>query len=376
MLGGTRRLAAVGLALLGLAAAAPVSQARAYPSATLRLTVRVAGQPGVADTGRFDVRAIGPAVTWAGNVGDGGSTGIVPVPAGTFLVAESAHRGTNAADYATAISCTNVAPGRTGSASAAATRLALVVAPGDAWDCTITNTRRYAAVALEKAGPASALAGTPVTYDLTVSNVGTVPFPLARVAVSDPQCAAPGPVLHSVNGDQSPATLDPGDRWTYECAVPTASTQTRIDNAATATATDPAGRTASAQATLSTLLTLADEQQPSTAGPVIAPVAIQSGRATLYGPRGCPVRVTTAFVKGRRVVRVTYYVDGRRVRTLSRPNRAGHFTLRFALRGLRPGVHRLAARIEFAPDSHTRTQTLRLTFVRCRGGAITPTFTG
>jgi hypothetical protein len=84
----------------------------------------------------------------------------------------------------------------------------------------------------------------------------------------------------------------------------------------------------------------------------------------------------TAFVKGRRIVRVTYYVDGRRVRTLTRANKAGHFTLRLKLRGLGTGPHRLSARIQFAGDSNTRTQTLRLSFVRCRGGAVTPSFTG
>jgi hypothetical protein len=108
----------------------------------------------------------------------------------------------------------------------------------------------------------------------------------------------------------------------------------------------------------------------------VAPLAVQSGRATLYGPRGCPITATTAFVKGRRILRVTYYVDGHAVRTLTHANKAGHFTLRLKLKGLRTGPHRLSARIQFAGDSNTRTQTLRLSFVRCRGGAVTPSFTG
>ena len=374
--GGTRSAAALCLAALGLAFAAQASPARPRPAATLRLTKHVVAQPGVSDPGRFDIRAAGPAATTASNVGDGGTTGIVPVPAGPYLITESARPGTSLGDYSASVSCRDTAPGHTGAATSPSGALAIVVNAGDAWDCTITNTRRYAALALVKTGPASAMAGTAVPYVLTTTNVGTVSFPLARVAVTDPQCVAPGPVLRSVNGDQSPATLDPGDRWTYDCQVSTTTTQTRVDNAASVTATDLAGRAANAAAQVSTLLTPAADEQPTSVVQQVAPLAVQSGRATLYGPRGCPITATTAFVQGRRIVRVTYYVDGHAVRTLTHANRAGHFTLRLRLRGLRTGPHRLSARIQFAGDSNTRTQTLRLSFVRCRGGSVTPSFTG
>lgn len=355
-----------------VAQAAPL---RPRATATLRVTKRVVAQPGVTDAGRFDLRAVGPAVTTVTNVGDGGTTGIVPIPAGPYLLSETARPGTNPADYGAAIACRDTAPGHTRSASSATTTLPIVVAPGDAWDCTITNTRRYAALALAVEGPATATAGTMVPYLLTATNVGTVAFPLARVAVSAPQCAPPGPQLQSVNSDATPATLDPGERWTYGCRVATTTAQNAVENVATATATDAAGRTAGATARAATALApLADEQ--STFVPQVAPLAVRSGRATLYGPRGCPVAVTTAFVKGRRIVEVTYFVDGRRVLRLTRANRAGHYTLRLRLRGLRLGPHRLSARIRFAGDSGTRTQTLRLGFVRCRGGAVTPSFTG
>ena len=375
-LSGGRWAAVLCVAALGLALAAQASAARPRPAATLRLTKHVVAQPGVSDPGRFDIRASGPAVTTASNVGDGGTTGIVPVPAGPYVITESARPGTNLADYSPSIACRDTAAGHSGTASSGTGVLTVVVNAGDAWDCTITNTRRYAALALVKTGPASAMAGTAVPYVLTTTNVGTVSFPLARVSVSDPQCVAPGPVLRSVNGDQTPATLDPGDRWTYDCQVSTTTAQTRVDNAASATATDLAGRAASATAQLSTLLTPAADEQPASVVQQVAPLAVQSGRATLYGPRGCPITATTAFVKGRRILRVTYYVDGRAVRTLTHANKAGHFTLRLKLKGLRTGPHRLSARIQFAGDSNTRTQTLRLSFVRCRGGSVSPSFTG
>lgn len=374
--GGARWTAALCLAAAALAFTAQASSARPKVAGTLRLTKRVVAQPGVPDPGRFDIRATGAAVTTASNVGDGGTTGTVPVPGGPYLITESARPGTSLGEYSAAVSCRDTAPGHTGTVAAAAGVLAIVVNAGDAWDCTITNTRRYAALALLKAGPPSAMAGTAVPYVLTTTNVGTASFPLARVSVSDAQCVAPGPVLRSVNGDQTPAVLDPGDRWSYDCRVSTTTSQTRVDNVATVTATDLAGRAASATAQLSTLLTPAADEQPTSVVQQGAPIAIQSGRATLYGPRGCPITATTAFVRGRRILRVTYYVDGRAVRTLTHANKAGHFTLRLKLKGLRTGPHRLAARIRFAGDSNTRTQTLRLSFVRCRGGSVTPSFTG
>jgi hypothetical protein len=371
-----RALGALCIAGLTLACGAgPAAAARPQrQTGMLRVTKHVVAQPGVADSGRFDLRAAGPAVTVATNVGDGGTTGFVTVPTGSYVVSETAHQGTNLGDYNASIACRDTAAGHTGSASANGSSLTIVVGSGDAWDCTVTNARKYAGIALEKDGPASAMAGTTVTYTLTVSNVGTVPFPAARVIVADPQCATP-PALQSANGDPTPATLDPGDRWTYACQVVTGLFQTRVDNAGTVNATDLAGRTASATAQVSTVLTPGADEQPAS-NVQIAPVAIQSGRATLYGPRGCPVRATTAFVKGRRIARVTYYVDGRRVRTLTHANRAGHWTLRLTLRGLRTGPHRLSATIQFTGDSNTRTQTLRLSFVRCRGGAVAPSFTG
>lgn len=381
VLGGARGAAALGAAALALALGAQRAPADVRdglgtrPAATLRLTKHVVAQPGVADAGRFDLRATGPAVTTVTNVGDGGTTGLVAVPAGVYVVSETAHRGTTGTDYTASIACRDTAPGHAGAASAPGPVLSIVVRAGDAWDCTITNTRRYAAVALDKAGPPSATAGNAVPYTLTVTNVGTVSFPLARVAVADPLCAPPGPVLLSGNGDATPATLDPGERWAYTCVVPTTTAQTRVDNVGTVTATDLAGRAATATAALSTALTPLADEQPS-GGVQLAPVAIRSGRATLYGPRGCPVNATTAFVKGRRITRVTYFVDGRRLTTLTRANRAGHWTLRLRVRGLRLGPHRLSARISFAGDSNTRTQTLRLGFVHCRGGAVTPSFTG
>ncbi|MDP9344837.1 MAG: hypothetical protein M3P44_03795, partial [Actinomycetota bacterium] len=165
--GGRRWAAALCLAAAGLAFAAQASPARPRPSATLRLTKRIVAQPGATDPGRFDIRAAGPAVTTASNVGDGGTTGVVPVPPGSYAITESARPGTSLADYSATVSCRDTAPGHTATAASPTGVLTVVVNAGDAWDCTITNMRRYAALALAVSGPASAMASTAVPYVLT-----------------------------------------------------------------------------------------------------------------------------------------------------------------------------------------------------------------
>src|SRR5204863_8624568 len=87
--------------------------------------------------------------------------------------------------------------------------------------------------------------------------------------------------------------------------------------------------------------------------------------------------VIVARVTGKRSARVTYSVEGRRVKTLERPNRGGKWVLSTRVRGLpKHGPYRVKARVEFAASSETRPKTLRILVSRCRSGALRPKFTG
>ena len=100
------------------------------------------------------------------------------------------------------------------------------------------------------------------------------------------------------------------------------------------------------------------------------------GTAAIRGRTGCagsPFRVT---VRGRQIARVVFSLDGRVVRTLTRPNTGSVFTLRVDPRRLRTGVHRVLARTTFSRQSGTRARTLRVTFSRCSRRASAPAFTG
>jgi hypothetical protein len=109
----------------------------------------------------------------------------------------------------------------------------------------------------------------------------------------------------------------------------------------------------------------------------VSPVHVRSGAAKLIGPTACPTAdVVVARVTGRSIVRVTFFVDDKKVKTLDKPNRGRTWMLSMRLRGLKYGTHRVKARVEFARSSQTRPKTLPISFSRCGSGPVRPKFTG
>jgi hypothetical protein len=275
----------------------------------------------------------------------------------------------------------------------AARRIDLKVAYYEWVKCWVTNTARRPAVTIDKTGPATAVAGDLVAYRLDVRNSGDVPFRADDVEVGDALCQAP-PALDSKHGDATPATLDPGETWTYACAVQTAAGQARVDNVAEVKATDVDGCEVGDDDEAVTDLT-----QPPVAPPLVppteqpqpqppaqvqvaslsqaAPAAVTPGSARLSGLSGCTLRRTArATVSGRRIVRVTFVLDGRRLRTLTRPDGHGRWSVPLTLSRLPFGGHDLLARVQFASSAATPIRTLRLRFSRCQVAAARPQFTG
>jgi hypothetical protein len=119
----------------------------------------------------------------------------------------------------------------------------------------------------------------------------------------------------------------------------------------------------------------AAQPQPQLA---VSPVRVRRGSAKLSSPSTCVTsNVIVARVTGKRIARVTFYVRGRRVKTLERPNRGGKWVLSTRVHGLpKHGPYRVRARVEFTASSQTKPKTLRMLVSRCRSGASRPTFTG
>jgi hypothetical protein len=93
--------------------------------------------------------------------------------------------------------------------------------------------------------------------------------------------------------------------------------------------------------------------------------------ARIVAPHSCVSRRFTVVVRGGRVQSVTFFVNGRRVRTLTARAR------RFSVTLPRPVVvTHVVARVRFTASVTPRTRTVRATIRRCSQRAVRPKFTG
>ena len=239
--------------------------------------------------------------------------------------------------------------------------------PGPAVDTSEASTNQPApAIALGKNGPASAIAGRDVGFILTVTNPGNEA--LTDVTITDARCDAAPPTLQGTRAatgvDISPSSLDPGDTWTYGCSAHTAVTDATLHNEALVGGTTPSGANVSATAATDVPL-LRQSVQP-----------LLAGAARLSGPSGCiSSAARRVFIRGSRIARVSFSLDGRHVGTRDRPNRGSAFTMTIRGSRLRMGAHRITAKVTFKAHTNPRTRTLRLSLARC-ASVVKPTFTG
>ena len=109
---------------------------------------------------------------------------------------------------------------------------------------------------------------------------------------------------------------------------------------------------------------------------IVLGTRITPGTARLLGPTGCTARAFRARVRGTKVARVVYILDGRVVSTLRHTNYHKTFAVRVDPRRLSLGVHRLVAQVTFRRGSGTKPKTFRLSFQRCSRALRAPRFTG
>jgi hypothetical protein len=109
----------------------------------------------------------------------------------------------------------------------------------------------------------------------------------------------------------------------------------------------------------------------------VSPEVARPGSAKLSGPSGCPDRnAVAATVSGKRIVKVTFYVDNKKVKTLTKPNKNGKWALTVNMRKIAYGGHKVRAKVQFSKSSGTKTKTLQLSFSRCGANSVKPQFTG
>jgi hypothetical protein len=109
----------------------------------------------------------------------------------------------------------------------------------------------------------------------------------------------------------------------------------------------------------------------------VAPIAsVPKGTAKVVSPTGCVTRNFHVLVHGRQIRKVVFYLDGKKVKTLTRPNKGKRFVLPVRPNRLRRGTHRILAVTYFRKASKTKSRTLRVAFSRCSRAAVAPRFTG
>ncbi len=242
------------------------------------------------------------------------------------------------------------------------------VAPSQ--DTAVTNLLKPG-ITIDKTGPASATAGDLITYNLAVTNTGNTVFNDGMVILADAQCQAP-PALLTKNGDSSPATLSPGETWTYSCQVQTLLGQQKVDNTGSVTGTDQGGRHVTATDVASTALS-----QPAIQALPNPTQRFTPGTAKLRGTVGCATATyAKATISGRQIKSVTYFVNGKKLSTLTKPTKGNSYTLRVKVRSLEYGAHKVTARVVFVEAARTKTKTLQLQFSRCLPRVVQPKFTG
>lgn len=103
---------------------------------------------------------------------------------------------------------------------------------------------------------------------------------------------------------------------------------------------------------------------------------VSGGSARLISATGCASRSFTARVRGAQIKRVVFRLDGKRIGTVTKRNKAGLYALRINPAKYRIGVHRLVVTVTFNSASRTKARTLRASFQRCANRLVAPRFTG
>jgi uncharacterized repeat protein (TIGR01451 family) len=260
-------------------------------------------------------------------------------------------------------------------------------------------------IVIQKVGPATAVAGTPLTYVFYVANTGQVSFSEANVTVTDPACDSPPQrvlsFLRSGRLDSSsPDVLNPGDVWIYVCTNTTPAPgpdcqPSVVTNTGTVVATSRRP-TVDDSDSFETPLTCpppgptppeppappAPQPQPEPPGPtpqettnLVPPTAGVAGQSALSPLRGCLRRGSRVVIRGSRIASITVTVGGERVGGLRvRPLQTRAIIQ--LVRNFKPGRYRATATIRFERGAGTPTVRLTRTVRVCAAAAQAPQFTG
>jgi hypothetical protein len=88
----------------------------------------------------------------------------------------------------------------------------------------------------------------------------------------------------------------------------------------------------------------------------------------------CVTQATVIYVKGLEIKSATFYLDGRKLKTVIRADRHGRFGIKIKPPKVGSGVHRVKVRVVFKTGSQTKSKTMQVPVIRCP--VPHPKFTG
>jgi uncharacterized repeat protein (TIGR01451 family) len=222
----------------------------------------------------------------------------------------------------------------------------------------------------------TAVAGSVVHFTIAVTNTGNTDY--VQYTFTDTTCVGGAQRTGTNAGD---TVFNPGDTWTYSCAMQTAVGDTVAENTATATGKNSDDKTVQGTDKATIPLTQPGGGTPPPGGNTpppggggVLPEETLSGRARLSGPSGCVKKALRARVTGRSIASVSFFVDGKLVKRFT--GQKASYSIKVRPSSLGFGRHKVVARVKFTAASGTKARRLPLTFRRCARQAIAPRFTG
>ena len=215
-------------------------------------------------------------------------------------------------------------------------------------------------------------AGATVIYRFTVTNDGETGTNLTSVHINELTALADcDSSLHAISPAGFAGNLAVGATAVFVCNHTMGSDP--VTNTANAGGDSPSGPVKSNddQAVVNITGT-----PPEPGGQAVLGERITPGTANLAGPSGCTARAFNARVRGTKMVSVTFVLDGKVIKKVSKVGSKRLVQARINPANLKVGVHRLLVRITFQPGSRTQAKTLRLSFQRCGKKLSAPRFTG
>lgn len=239
--------------------------------------------------------------------------------------------------------------------------------------------------------------GQTVDYEIRMQNTGNVALTLG--GFTDSQCDA-----GTIAGGPIGGMLAAGATTSYSCShLLTAADQSAgsYSNAVTLTGTPPEGEGAPVTHTSNTVVVEVPATPPGPGTPETPPGQTPGGGGVLSStvnqsqsgvlgfssdsvpalraPQGCVRTNFRASIKSAGVHKVTFYLDGHKLKTLTSKNaHKGLLTIQINPTKWKLGAHRLLAKITMAHPAPGKAATASrmVRVLRCRAALLTPKFTG